>query len=231
MFVLIIIINGFIIKCLMQYIENETIINTQNAYSESINDLFQTIKSQRHDFNNHVQVVYGMITENLISEAKAYIKDVYKETKEINEILVVDRPELAALLKAKYSKAVFNNIQLVINVKCKLAMLHVKPHDLVRIIGNLMDNAIEATALLNGPDKEVSLLINKQDSKILIETINPGTMPKETEAIFKAGVSMKEGHSGLGLYIVKKIVESYQGEITLHSFQGKLNFIVSLPCK
>lgn len=225
------ILNGFLVKILIQFVENEAKINTQAAYYESVNDLFQTIKSQRHDFNNHVQVVYGMITENLIDAAKEYISNVYKETKQINEIIIVDRPELAALFQAKYGKAAINHIKLNIKVNCKLIKLDVKPHDLVRIVGNLIDNAIEATALLDVPDKEVSMIINKQDKDMFIEIINPGNILEDAHFIFRPGASMKEGHSGLGLYIVKKIVESYNGEIKFTNNNGKVKFVIRLPHK
>lgn len=230
MVIFVLIINGFLVRLLMQYVEKEAEINIQAAYTESLNDLFQTIKSQRHDFNNHVLVLYGMITQNLIDAAKQYITDVFKEVKEINEIMVVDRPEVAALFRAKHSKAALNNIGLKIYVNCNLSILKIKPHELVRILGNLLDNAIEATALLGTP-KEVVLLINRQDSKIYIETNNPGDIPQETiSSLFMPGVSMKDGHSGLGLYIVNKIIESYNGEICVESSNGRIRFLIKLPC-
>ena len=224
------IMNGFLVRLLIRYIEKEADANAQTAYFESINDLFQTIKSQRHDFNNHVQVLYGMITENLIDSAKQYIADVFKETKEINEIVVVDRPELAALFRAKHSRAALNNIGLNISVNCKLSMLNVKPHDLVRIFGNLIDNAIEATTLIEGPKREIYLNINKRDVRVYIKIINPGEMLQEKEYLFVPGASSKSGHSGLGLYVVKKIVESYNGSIDIESSNGQVQFIVSIPC-
>jgi len=222
------IINGFLVRSLLQLVEKEAELNSQAAFSESMEELFRTMKSQRHDFGNHVQTLYGMLVQDMNDAAKEYISDVFKETRQLNEMVITDRPEIAALLKAKHSKAVLNNINFQINIKCKLSPLTIKAHDLVKVLGNVIDNAFDEA--ISYPEKErlVSLKIYRLDSKVYFEIINPGKIPEDRQP-FEPGVSGKEGHQGVGLYTVKRIIGSYYGEVELQNTGDKVLCTIILP--
>jgi len=222
------IVNGFLIRSLLQLVEKEAELDSQAAFSDSMEELFQTMKAQRHDFGNHVQTLYGMLVQDMNDAAKEYISDVFKETRQLNEMIITDRPEVAALLKAKHSKAVLKNINFQINIECKLSALNIKAHDLVKVLGNVIDNAFDEA--ISYPEKErlVSLKIYRLDSKIYFEIINPGKIPKDIQP-FEPGVSSKEGHQGVGLHTVNKIIGSYYGKVELQNTGDKVLCAIILP--
>lgn len=211
------IILGILGRSLIILLQKEAEFDAQAAYSESMDELFRSMKTQRHDFNNHVQVIYGMIQENMIDLAKEYIKDVFKETRELNDIIAVDRPEISSLLKAKQTTAIQKNIDFKISIKCKLSNISLKPYELVRVLGNIIDNAFDAASAISEGKKEVTLRIFSEGNIIYLETLNPGTLPDKVEELFKPGISSKDGHTGLGLYIVKNLIESHNGSISLQN--------------
>lgn len=222
------IVNGFLIRSLLQLVGKEAELNSQAAFSESIDELFRAMKSQRHDFGNHVQTLYGMLVQNMNDAAKEYISDIFKETRQLNEMIIVDQPAIAALLKAKHSKAVLNNINFQINIECKLSALTVKAHDLVKILGNVIDNAFDEAISYPVKERLVSLKIYRQGLKAHFEIINPGKIP-EGMHLFEPGVSGKEGHQGVGLYTVKKIISSYRGKIELQNAGNIVLCTIILP--
>lgn len=222
------IVNGFLIRSLLQLVAKEAELNSQAAFSESVEELFRTMKSQRHDFGNHVQTLYGMLVQNMNDAAKEYISEVFKETRQLNEMIIVDRPEIAALLKAKHSKAVLNNIKFQINIECKLSPLTIKAHDLVKILGNVIDNAFDEAISYPVKERLVSLKVYKQGFKVHFDIINPGKIP-EGMRLFKPGVSGKEGHQGVGLYTVKSIISNYRGKIELQNTGHKVLCTIILP--
>jgi len=231
MFIIIgLIINGFLVKSLLQLVEKEAEFNIQSAYTDSMDELFNSMREQRHDFNNHVQVIHGMIKENLIDLAREYITEIFIETRELNEIIIiVDRPEIAALLKAKHSTAIRKNIDFKVSMTCKLSPLKIKPHDLIRVLGNIIDNAFDEAMNYPEEDKQVSLSIFSKGKEIIIKVLNPGVLPEDFQLIFQPGISNKPGHSGLGLHVVKQLVEKYQGDVNFQMEENSVQCKVILP--
>ncbi|MCF8012206.1 MAG: GHKL domain-containing protein [Clostridiales bacterium] len=223
------IINGILTKMLLQYVEQETELNTQAAYLDSINELFRNLKSQRHDFNNHVQTLYGMICNDMIGQAKNYITEVFQYTLNLNEIVSVDRPEVAALLRAKHGTASANNITFHNNIECKMENLPVKSYELVKLLGNIIDNAFHETMKCPDSKRIVDLYIYNQRNYVNIKLSNPGEISVEKETLFSPGVSGKDEHSGLGLYITKNIVDKYNGKIDIENIDGRVKIILKLP--
>jgi len=132
------------------------------------------------------------------------------------------------LLKAKHSKAVLNNINFQINIECKLSPLTVKARDLVKILGNVIDNAFDEAIFYPVKERMVNLKIYRQGSEAYFEIINPGKIPEDMH-LFEPGISGKEGHQGVGLYTVKKIIGSYRGKIELQNAGDKVLCTIILP--
>ncbi len=135
-------------------------------------------------------------------QAQDYIGELYQDVQVSGEILRLAIPELTALLMVKMGVATARGISFNISIESDLKGLAVRPLDIAAIVGNLLNNALEAVEDLNPPLKTVSLIIKENTHYFVIQTRNPGFIPEEIKAqVFKAGFSTKEGslERGVGL--------------------------------
>lgn len=228
------IISIFFLKRVFTLSQQEAIIATQETYLNNINNLFVTIRGQRHDFINHVQVMFSMLNSNQVEDALKYMSNLLDEIQEVNEVIKTKNPALSALLNTKLAVAERHNIAFSTNIEAPIEGLNIKSLDLVKILGNLLDNAFEAVLDRPVEQRVVKLSIKNYGSMMVFEVFNPRpVIPFEhLERIFEGGFSTKkdEGHSGLGLAVVKEIVEKYNGQIGVRSNEKEgTTFTVVIP--
>jgi len=228
------IISIFLLKRVFTLSQQEAIIATQETYLNNINNLFVTIRGQRHDFMNHVQVIYSLLKSNNSEDALKYMDNLLDDIQEVNEVIKTKDPALSALLNTKLAMAERHHIVFATNIEAPIEGLNIKALDLVKILGNLLDNAYEA--VLNQPAnlKNVKLSIKSYGNVIVFEVFNPSPVipPEHLDTIFDGGFSTKraEGHSGLGLAVVKEIVEKYDGQFGVKSNEAEgTTFTVAIP--
>ncbi|MHB9093967.1 MAG: sensor histidine kinase, partial [Eubacteriales bacterium] len=140
------IVSIFLLKRLFTLSQQEAITASQEAYIATVNDLFLAIKGQKHDFINHIQVITGLLQLGKNEEALKYGLQLGQESRETGEVLNIKDPTIAALIKSKISTCIVKQIRFKTNINAETANLAVKPYDLVRILGNLLDNAIYAVS-------------------------------------------------------------------------------------
>lgn len=145
----------------------------------------------------------------------------------------MDNAIIGALLKAKVTEADLKRIRLDIDISASLAGLDAKAVDLARIIGNLVDNAFDAVLPLEESERIVSVKIHQTGPLLQLEVSNrgPAIDPGALEKIFEPGYTTKgEGHSGLGLHIVKTLAEKLMGTVRVFTDETKgTRFVVTLP--
>ncbi|CAM4069099.1 GHKL domain-containing protein [Paenibacillus alkaliterrae] len=207
---------------------------TQETYVEEINQLFQSIRAQRHDFVNHVQTIHSLAELEKSKELVAYTKELTGDIRLMNDIINIGNPAIAALVRSKISQAESYRIQFSCSFTgLNMQEMGVKTLDVNRMLGNLIDNAFDEV-LKYSEDRRHVTLVGKQTADHLEFTItNTCEQAEETilKPIFEAGYSTKElDHQGLGLSIVKSIVEKYKGDVYVKAEpNGKLTFILKIP--
>ncbi len=229
------VISLFFLKKLFVLSEQENSIAALESYVNNVNDLFLAVKSQRHDFINHIQVITGLVQLKKYDEALQYGRQLYQEGQETQEALNLDDPTIAALVKAKSSIAMSRRIRFKVNSTADTLKLAVKPHDLIKILGNLLDNALDATAEQSEDLRRVYFNIRPSGNSVIFQVTNLGPVipPDRLEHIFEEGFSTKGGgHTGTGLAVVKRLAGQYKGQIEVVSNpdEGTI-FTVTLPCK
>lgn len=228
------VISIIILKRIFLLSQQEAIIATQEAFIDNVHNLFVTVRGQRHDFLNHVQVFYSLIKSGRQEEGCKYIEHIIGEIREVNDVIKVQDPCLSALLNTKLALAERYNIQFITNIETTIEKTSIKSLDLVKILGNLIDNAIDAVIDQPQEFKIVRISLRKVCNKNVFEVFNPRPVitPQQIEKIFKAGYSTKanSGHSGLGLSIVQEIAKKYKGEIVIKSDEENgTTFTVVIP--
>lgn len=198
---------------------------------ENLGRLNDKLRMDRHDYLNHLQVVYGLMELGEYEEMNSYLKKIYKEVLKTGKAIKTSKPAINALLAAKSAEAETNAITFLIEVKSDLKNLQIEDWELCKVLSNLIDNAFKALEECDRPEKKVRIDINEDPEKYLFTVENNGPMiPDDIKgSIFKRGFTTKneDGH-GMGLFIVSEILETNKGKIELRSNDEETAFIVSL---
>ncbi|MDQ0229756.1 sensor histidine kinase [Metabacillus malikii] len=209
---------------------------TEETYQGEFQSILHTMRSIRHDFINHIQVIQGLLTLKKEERALEYVNSLTSEVVSIELPLKVKNPALFILLQSKWARAQNDKVDMHLFVDDD-QFLKIKSIDLIKILSNLIDNAFDATTTLPETERFIRIEIKATSSNysFTIENIGP-TIPKENiTKIFKTGFSTKEERLGVprgdGLSIVRQVVDKYGGTINVQSEKNTTIFQVNIPIK
>ncbi|SHE75942.1 ATP-binding protein [Clostridium fallax] len=196
-----------------------TEVNKMAEELTGIKKLNWDLRAQNHEFMNKLHTIAGLIQLEEYNEALDYIFNTFKVREEVVVTLeyIKDAP-LAALLLAKYNKAEESKIEMIIDEECNLESLPrgITSHDMVCILGNLIENSIDE--LIGRTDGYIFVSIKQEEKlKILVENNGKKIDEELKEKIFNRGFSTKKGVRGFGLYNIKELVEAVGGKIYITS--------------
>ncbi|MGI6469665.1 MAG: GHKL domain-containing protein [Syntrophomonadaceae bacterium] len=229
----IVLLSGFAVISIRQVEQySRQIIEAQllKEHLNNIEDLVNSFNSQRHEHTRHIQTVQAMLYLDEVEQARDYLDGVAEQYWEIQDLVFVGNPALTALVNSKRKLAETKNINFDFAVKCDIKEMAIPPWDLCSIIGNLVDNALEAS-LKGSQPRRVSLEIKYDNSHYGIYVYNTGPkIPKQQEnLLFAPGFSTSgSAGRGFGLYIVKRLVGKYGGTIRIVT-HPRTTFIISFP--
>ncbi|TCK98573.1 two-component system sensor histidine kinase AgrC [Natranaerovirga hydrolytica] len=207
----------------IKIIQQKQVILTHEKYIPYLRSLVDEVRQRQHDIKNHFNVIYGLteIEKDNISkvEIKNYLKSIVGRDQSIDCLLNIKDAILAAIIYNKKSLAEEKDIEFDFNINMGIPEYPLKNYELVELLGNLLDNAIEETE--KTPNKKISLTLGRIDHKSLIQVTNTTTNDIDVNKVFEKGYSTKKGkYRGYGLYNVQKIINYYNGIIEL-SFNGE----------
>ncbi len=210
-------------------------VNMQNNMMKetlkSVEMLNNTLRAQRHDFLNHLQVVYGLIEMDEYEEARNYINKTYKDIQSVSQVLKTASPAINALLQAKRMTAEQNMITMEVTVTSRFEDLPIPSWELCRVLGNLIDNAI--SSLCEKPDNRLlQMELTENFSSYIVSVKDNGAKISEKikGKIFEPGFTTKKDFGqGMGLAITKNIIQKYSGRIEVSSDDRYTVFTVHIP--
>lgn len=198
-------------------------------HNKTLELLYDNVRIFRHDFFNIMQSIDGYIKTNDMASLEKYYREIKKECDGLNNLSFlnpdfIDEPAIYNLIGAKYYKAEEANISLDMHFFLKISSLKISPYTLSRILGILLDNAIEAASV--SPEKKINFEIVpapcynsfKQKSLVIIENsyINKDVdLNKIREKGFTSKLSDTCSH-GLGLFEVNKLLRRHKN-LNLHT--------------
>ena len=209
----------FVIKDISSLNENNMEYSMLKSTLGQLEDLNKTLRGQRHDFMNHLQVVYSLMEMEEYFEATGYIEKVFKDIQRINKVLKTSNPAVNALLQAKILYGEKRGIKTEILITSALEDLKVPAWEFCRVLGNIIDNAIYALQE-RGENRIIKIELSEDLKTYRFRIKNNGPRIREEwiNRIFDAGVTTKgEQGEGMGLYIVKDILQKYEGDIEIFS--------------
>ena len=217
------------VQAMQERIEN--IIDKQ--YQAELLSFMQVIRSQRHDFNFHMQTINALIESEAYPECRDYVRSMMQTVSAANEILPLYHPATSALLNAFREMAFQKGLQMEIEIHDNLQFIATSVFETNTILGNLLQNAIDELEM--HPESEsriIHLLIIKRGQYNIIKVSNRCHLSAEAmKSMFKPGFTTKQSHEGLGLANALRVAERYDG--TLYpEFEGNIiHFIARIPLR
>ena len=188
-------------------------LQSEEEYNRSLRILHDSVRGFKHDFDNIVTTIGGYIKTNDMEGLKDYYNELEDDCQRVNNLYllnpeVINNDGIYNLLTKKYQEATEKGIKVNMTFLLDLSKLHMKIYEFARILGILLDNAIEASSEC---DEKIINLDFREDSKNSRQLIIVENTYKDknidTEKIFEKGISSKENHSGIGLFEVRKLIK------------------------
>ncbi|MGE7185327.1 sensor histidine kinase [Peribacillus sp. NPDC006672] len=234
-FVIMLLFTFFVIQKWYQKELTREVGDTEDTYQSEFQSLIASVRSLRHDFSNHIQVIHGLLKLGENAKALDYLTGLSKEVHSIESMqLDVIHPGLSVLLETKRLSAQNYNIDMEIDVSPK-SFNRVKTIDLIKLLSNVIDNAIEATIELPEQERRMNIACKADDEKYTFMVTNTGPIISalDQENIFTSGFSTKKAQKGKvrgqGLFIVKDLVNRYDGEIHVQSTEKETTVTMMIP--
>ena len=188
----------------------------KSRYNEVLEEYFEKMRADSHEYKNHLNAIYGVLQigdyDQIKDLVKRYIQNVSNEDHLI-ELSKINNQLIRALIYSKISYATSIGINFKYYIKSSLKDISISDSELVIIISNILNNAIEASS--ESDDKYVELTLSKKDNKyniVVKNSVNNEDVINVLE-MFNYGYSNKGDERGIGLYNVKTIVYNNGGEI------------------
>lgn len=203
----------------------------------AISGLTEALRAQEHEYTNRLFVAAGLLEMGEYAQATAYLSQISTTHSTIGEELRsrIEPPELGALLLAKVTIAAEHGVHISLSEDSHLDQPPVDPQVLLTIVGNLVDNAIDAVLDHEDP-REVMVQLSDDDGvRIIVSDSGNGVPPELVDDVFLDGYSTKNPRSGgmrrgLGLALVSRLVHRAGGTITAAPGPGGY-FEVYLPAE
>ena len=206
-------------------------LDTTKAFAESL-------RSQAHETANRLHTMIVLIETGRGEEAVRYATGQLELSQRLTDRVMeaVDEPLVGAMLLGKTAQASERGVELTLDVDGRLAATSVSPSDLLTVIGNLVDNAIDASAERAGGRREVQVSLHADDRELVVEVSDSGggLPPELVESAFTRGWSTKVSAStagrGLGLALVNQVVRRHDGSVSVSESElGGARFTARLP--
>ena len=201
---------------------------------DEVQNIYQTMRAWRHDYHNHMQAIKALLEMQKMAELSDYLDNLEKDLDSIDIAIRTGNVGLDAILSSKVSIARKNFIE--VNCTAKVPQdLKISDVHLCAIVGNLMDNAIEACEKMkNSPNGEeqpaprfIRVYIGLFKSQLYISVTN-STCEKHRKRLSEL-VTTKLGEHVFGLRRIDKIAEKYDGYVNRKNEPGVFATEVMLP--
>ena len=202
---------------------------------DSVRGLAGALRAQAHEFSNRLHALGGLLALGRVEAAQDFIAETSGADVELRGALAeqIGDELLAALLLAKAVVARERGVELRLVPDSRLDAPLRDAREALTVVGNLVDNAVDATVAGGGDHVDVELRVDGSDLVVVVRDTGPGVPAGARDAVFEAGWSTKPGaHRGVGLSLVRQLVERRGGAVAIadaHGPDGGAVFTARLP--
>ena len=194
-------------------------LEVANLYNESLIILYDSVRVFKHDFSNILQSMGGYIDNKDIVGLNKYYSQLMKDFQRVNNLAtlnpkVINNPAIYGILASKYLTAYDLGIQIDLEVFLDLNKLNMQIYEFSKVLGILLDNAIEAVSKCE--EKIIKIEIRKDfkvNRQLLIISNTYANKDVDLDKIFEKGYTSKtteSGSHGLGLSEVRQILKKHR---------------------
>ncbi|MBT1002193.1 sensor histidine kinase [Paenarthrobacter sp. DKR-5] len=215
-------------------LRDHTELEALSGELQSMRTLSDALRSQTHEHSNRMHTIVSLLELGRSAEALDFAAEDLHHSQQLADEVVgsVHEPVLAALLMGKAAQANERGIALAISTEGELEGPQLDPHDLVTIVGNLVDNALDAAAGADAPRQvDVTLRVSASHAVIEVADSGPGIDEEEARRVIERGYSTKEPGEfgrGIGLALVRQAVDRLGGTLQIGKRKGAV-FTVTVP--
>ena len=202
----------------------------QNAIVEQhyaeVENMYRKMREWRHDYHNHIQALATMLEQGETEKAREFLSEIHDTLTKVDTVLKTGNTMVDAILNSKISLMYSKNIRVDATAKVP-SSLTVKDIDLCVIVGNLLDNAMEACEKLPEGSRFIRIYISVKGKHLYMSFTNSaGKKQKKIGMLFHSTKGML---GGIGLSRVDSLVSQYGGYVTRASEDGGYTTEVILP--
>ena len=207
------ILSFFSLAKIMNLVTTTKKLESAEEYNKTLHILHDSVRGFKHDFDNIVTTIGGYIKTNDMDGLKSYYSQLEEDCSKVNNLYILDpdiinNPGVYNLITSKYNEALEKGIKVNLTVLLDLNDLHMKIYEFARILGILLDNAIDAASEC---DEKILNIVFRNEAKnnrniVLVENTYKDK-DVDIEQIFNKGITGKENHTGLGLWEIRQILK------------------------
>lgn len=197
------------------------------THYREVENMYRQIRGWRHDYRNHIQTMKAYVAAGDLPAIRQYLDLLDEDLTTVDTVIKTGNPMTDAILNSKISLAKSRNIPVVadahIPIKLKSSEI-----DLCCILGNLFDNAIEASMKLPEDKRLIRVYMDMKNTQLYISFTNftAGKKMVKQGGLFR---STKGKSHGLGLVRIDAIVERLDGYLSRNSEDGAFTTEILLP--
>jgi len=199
----------------------------QLYYMKNLEDLIFKLKSERHDFNHHLGVIYGLLEQKKFNKLKNYTQQLVENSEGFQNIVNLPYTIIRAMLNYKLSAARDKGIELRLNIDIP-AGLNINEFDVTIILGNLLDNAVKECIKISENKRYIKLDLSYKPNYFIIIVKNPieKKVNLKEQRISKNG-KMERNH-GFGLNNIEHMVKKHEGFMKIEQEDNSFKVNIAL---
>lgn len=197
--------------------EKELELQTYKLYEASYSHLITEIRLKQHEFNNHINAIYSQhlvckTYEELVERQRTYCENILHDNR-YEKLLKAGDSMLIGFLYGKFIEAESRNIVVKYDIRCVKLDMKLPMYKLIELVGNLLNNAMDALEKYEDKRLYISILEEVQYVSINVRNICQEVTTGQIAAMFQKGYSSKGENRGLGLYSLKRMGHEYGFDI------------------
>ena len=197
------------------------------THYREVDNMYRQMRGWRHDYRNHIQTMKVLAANGDMDAIKVYLDELDTDLNTVDTVVKTGNAMADAILNSKISLAQskFINVQCDAHIPVKLKMSEL---DLCCIIGNLFDNAIEASQKLPEGQRLIRVYMDMKGTQLYISFTN-FTASKKMEKVGKVFKTSKGDGHGFGLVRIDAIIERLDGYLSRNSEDGAFTTEILIP--